>query len=47
MIPGAEQPVMGLAGVPIKAVGTGEKLENLEDFHPERVAGRILGREML
>jgi signal recognition particle subunit SRP54 len=28
---------------PIKLVGTGEKLDALEEFHPERVAGRILG----
>ena len=32
-----------VTGVPIKCVGTGEKLEDLEDFNPERVAGRILG----
>lgn len=28
---------------PIKFVGTGEKLDGIESFHPERVAGRILG----
>jgi len=28
---------------PIKLMGTGEKLDELEDFHPERIAGRILG----
>jgi signal recognition particle subunit SRP54 len=32
-----------VTGVPIKVVGTGEKIDALEDFHPERVAGRILG----
>ena len=40
---GAALSMRSATGVPIKAVGTGEKLENLEDFHPERVAGRILG----
>jgi len=29
--------------VPIKFIGTGEQIEALEDFHPERMAGRILG----
>ena len=32
-----------VTGVPIKFVGTGEQIEALEDFHPERMAGRILG----
>ena len=32
-----------VTGRPIKFVGTGEKLDGLEPFHPERVAGRILG----
>ncbi len=32
-----------VTGVPIKAVGIGERADALEDFHPERVAGRILG----
>ena len=40
---GAALSMRSVTGVPIKAVGTGEKLENLDDFHPERVAGRILG----
>ena len=40
---GAALSMRSVTGVPIKAVGTGEKLENLEDFHPDRVAGRILG----
>ena len=31
------------AGCPIKFIGTGEKLDALETFHPERIAGRILG----
>src|SRR5665213_1167021 len=29
--------------VPIKLIGTGEKTDALEDFHPDRIAGRILG----
>jgi signal recognition particle subunit SRP54 len=32
-----------VTGKPIKLIGTGEKLDALEDFHPERIAGRILG----
>jgi signal recognition particle subunit SRP54 len=32
-----------VTGAPIKLTGSGEKLDALEDFHPERVAGRILG----
>ena len=32
-----------VTGAPIKLVGVGEKLDALEDFHPQRVAGRILG----
>jgi signal recognition particle subunit SRP54 len=32
-----------VTGKPIKFVGTGEKLDGLELFHPSRVAGRILG----
>ncbi len=30
-------------GVPIKLIATGEKLDALEEFHPDRMAGRILG----
>ncbi|OYV28310.1 MAG: hypothetical protein B7Z81_15845, partial [Acidocella sp. 20-61-6] len=30
-------------GAPIKLVGTGEKLDALDNFDPERIAGRILG----
>lgn len=30
-------------GVPIKFVGGGEKLDDLEEFHPERMASRVLG----
>ena len=32
-----------VTGAPIKLIGVGEKQDALEDFHPERVAGRILG----
>lgn len=32
------------ADVPVKFMGTGEKIEELEAFHPERIAGRILGQ---
>ncbi len=40
---GAALSMRAVTGAPIKLVGTGEKLDALEDFHPERVAGRILG----
>ena len=30
-------------GVPIKFIGVGEQLDRLEEFHPDRMAGRILG----
>src|SRR4029077_16853301 len=30
-------------GKPIKLIGTGEKMDALEDFHPSRIADRILG----
>ncbi len=33
-----------VAGVPIKFLGTGEKLDEFEEFHPDRLAGRILGQ---
>ena len=33
-----------VSGKPIKFVGTGEKLESLEVFYPDRIASRILGR---
>jgi signal recognition particle subunit SRP54 len=35
--------VKSVTGVPIKFIGTGEQIEALEDFHPDRLAGRILG----
>jgi signal recognition particle subunit SRP54 len=40
---GAALSMRAITGAPIKLVGTGEKQDALEDFHPERVAGRILG----
>lgn len=40
---GAALSVRAVTGKPIKFAGTGEKLENLEAFHPERMASRILG----
>ncbi len=40
---GAALSVRRVTGAPIRFVGVGEKLEALEEFHPERVASRILG----
>ena len=40
---GAALSMRAVTGKPIKLMGTGEKLDELEEFHPERVAGRILG----
>jgi signal recognition particle subunit SRP54 len=40
---GAALSMRAITGAPIKLIGVGEKLDALEDFHPERVAGRILG----
>lgn len=40
---GAALSVKAVTGCPIKFVGMGEKLENLEPFYPERMASRILG----
>jgi signal recognition particle subunit SRP54 len=39
---GAALSIYGVTGRPIKFLGVGEKLDGLEDFHPERMAGRIL-----
>lgn len=39
---GAALSMRGITGKPIKLIGVGEKLDALEDFHPERIAGRIL-----
>ena len=40
---GAALSMRAVTGCPIKLMGTGEKLDALEPFHPERIAGRILG----
>ncbi|MEO0412475.1 MAG: signal recognition particle protein [Pseudomonadota bacterium] len=40
---GAALSLRAVTGKPIKLIGTGEKLDALEEFHPKRVAGRILG----
>ena len=39
---GAALSIFGVTGKPIKLLGVGEKLDGLEEFHPERMAGRIL-----
>ena len=40
---GAALSIRAVTGVPIKFIGTGEKMDALEAFHPNRLAGRILG----
>ena len=40
---GAALSVRAVTGKPIKFIGTGEKLDQLETFHPSRMASRILG----
>jgi signal recognition particle subunit SRP54 len=40
---GAALSVRTVTGAPIKFLGTGEKLDQLEAFHPDRIAARILG----
>lgn len=40
---GAALSIRKVTGCPVKFVGTGEKLDDLEVFHPDRMAGRILG----
>ena len=40
---GAALSIKAVTGKPIKFVGTGEKLDNIEVFHPDRMASRILG----
>ncbi len=40
---GAALSIKSIVGIPIKFVGVGEKLSDLEVFHPDRVASRILG----
>ncbi|MDH5748206.1 MAG: signal recognition particle protein, partial [Rhodospirillales bacterium] len=41
---GAALSMRAVTGCPIKLMGVGEKQDDLEVFHPERVAGRILGQ---
>lgn len=40
---GAALSVKAVTGKPIKFIGVGEQLDRLEEFHPDRMAGRILG----
>ena len=40
---GAALSMRSVTGTPIRLLGTGEKLEALESFHPDRIASRILG----
>ena len=40
---GAALSISRVTGVPVKFVGTGERQEDLETFHPDRLASRILG----
>ena len=40
---GAALSMRAVTGKPIKLIGTGEKMDALEDFHPQRIANRILG----
>jgi signal recognition particle subunit SRP54 len=40
---GAALSMRAVTGKPIKLLGTGEKIDALEDFHPQRIANRILG----
>ena len=40
---GAAISVKAVTGKPIKFIGVGEKLDKIEEFHPDRMAGRILG----
>lgn len=41
---GAALSMKMVANVPVKFMGTGEKIDEFEEFHPERIAGRILGQ---
>jgi signal recognition particle subunit SRP54 len=40
---GAALSISAVTGLPVKFMGTGEKTDALEPFHPDRLAGRILG----
>lgn len=41
---GAALSMKMVANIPIKFLGTGEKIDEFEEFHPDRLAGRILGQ---
>jgi signal recognition particle subunit SRP54 len=41
---GAALSMKMISGAPIKYLGTGEKIDEIEEFHPDRLAGRILGQ---
>ena len=41
---GAALSMRMIAGVPVKYLGTGEKTDEMEEFHADRIAGRILGQ---
>lgn len=40
---GAALSIKYMTGIPIKLIGTGEKMDDIEPFHPDRMAQRILG----
>ena len=40
---GAALSISAVTGIPVKYMGIGEKIDNLESFHPDRMASRILG----
>ena len=40
---GAALSIVSVTGIPIKFLGTGERVDALEEFHPDRLASRILG----
>jgi len=40
---GAALSISAVTGIPVKYLGVGEKIDNLESFHPDRMASRILG----
>ena len=40
---GAALSIVSVTGVPVKFIGTGERVDALEEFHPDRLASRVLG----
>ena len=44
---GAALSLKSVTGKPVLFIGTGEKIEDFEVFHPERIAGRILGMKKM